>query len=127
MRDKPIKAHVTGYWKPGDLVKVEGCGQEFAGVYKVTENSMIRGAVIEKVEGALEEPETIRDHFESLPWDHPLRVEFEGWRAYIADLKTDLEVMTRVRDSLIKKLDDQRAEFSAKEAELKRLRAKERE
>jgi hypothetical protein len=46
----------------------------------------------------------------------------QEWRAWMRDAQQDLEVMGRVRDNLLKRLDDQRAEFSAKEAELRRLR-----
>lgn len=45
------------------------------------------------------------------------------WRVMLHDLQQDLEIMTRVRNKLLKKVDDMRAEFSAKENELQMLRA----
>lgn len=39
----------------------------------------------------------------------------EEWRLLLRGAREDVEILTRVRDTLLKKLADQKAEFSAKE------------
>lgn len=67
----------------------------------------------------IHQPPTLREYVERLPEDHPVREEFLAFRAMLRDLRDDVAVLTRVRDKLLKQLDDLRAERDSREGVLK--------